>query len=31
MKFTPHPYQQRMIEMIETDQSVALWAEMGLG
>lgn len=31
MRFQPHKYQTRMIEMIQTGKSVALWAEMGLG
>lgn len=31
MLFNPHPYQERMIHMIESGKSVALWADMGLG
>lgn len=31
MKFKPHTYQERMIEMIDTNKSVALFAAMGLG
>lgn len=31
MKYVPHPYQQRMIDMILEGDSVALWADMGLG
>jgi len=29
--YTPHPYQARITEMIESGASCAVWAEMGLG